>query len=137
MGFGRKALDSVMVQEVDTLIDNFLEAKDNVVKMENNFSASIINVLWQIVASKRFEQDHPDTKALMDIVNSQFKTSNFAFIIRYSVTHILREINFRESRSSKTAILWLEMSDFKNYKKYVKLANYKPQNWPTLISRKI
>ena len=88
MGFGRKALDSVMVQEVDTLIDNFLEAKNNVVKMENNFSASIINVLWQIVASKRFEPDHPDTKALMNIVNSQFKTSNFAFILRYRVTQV-------------------------------------------------
>ena len=82
LGFGRKTLDSVMVQEVDELVDKFLESKDGIVQMNGTFSVAIINVLWQIVASQRFEPENPETKVIMDMVNSQFQTGVIQFMIR-------------------------------------------------------
>ena len=31
-------------------------------------------MLWQIVASKKFDPDHPDTKKIMDMLNLHFQT---------------------------------------------------------------
>ena len=36
LGFGRKSLDSVMVHEVDQVIDRFLETKDGIVQMKGS-----------------------------------------------------------------------------------------------------
>ena len=73
LGFGRKSLDLSMVQEVDYVIDKLLEHSGSSVKINSTFNAAIINVLWQIVASKRFEPDHPDTERMMAMLNAQFK----------------------------------------------------------------
>ena len=35
------------------------------------FSAAVVNTLWQIVASKRFESDDPKTKYVMMLLTSQ------------------------------------------------------------------
>ena len=35
------------------------------------FNTAVINTLWQIVASKRFESDEPTTKHIMMLLNSQ------------------------------------------------------------------
>ena len=35
------------------------------------FSAAVVNTLWQIVASKRFEADDPKTKHIMMLLTSQ------------------------------------------------------------------
>ena len=77
LGFGRKALDSAMVEEADIVIDKLIEQsqKDENVEIKNNFNTAIINVLWQIVASKRFDVDHPDTQKLMEQLNCIFKNA--------------------------------------------------------------
>ena len=59
LGFGRKTLDSVMVHEVDQVIDKFLEAENGIVEIKSSFNTAVLNVLWQIVASKKFDPDHP------------------------------------------------------------------------------
>ena len=75
-GFGRKSLDSVMIEEVDQLIDKLIKTQRNgVVEILGTFNIAIINVLWQIVASKRFDVDHPDTQKLMEQLNCIFKNA--------------------------------------------------------------
>nr|AKH03506.1 cytochrome P450 3041B1 [Paracyclopina nana] len=69
LGFGRKSLDSIMIEEVDVLIDQL----DGLTSMDSTFNTPIINVLWQIVASKRFDPQEPRTKKLMGLLNMQFK----------------------------------------------------------------
>ena len=70
LGFGRKSLDSVMIEEADDVISRMLQTSQNgVVQMKGTFSTAIINVLWQIVASKRFDPDAQDTKEMMDMLN--------------------------------------------------------------------
>ena len=70
MGFGRKSLDSVIVQEIDSVIDKLLESKDGIVEMKNTFNIPIINTLWQIVGSKKFDSDNEETKKMIDTVNA-------------------------------------------------------------------
>ena len=71
LGFGRKSLDSVMIEEADDVISRMLQTSKNngTVQMKGTFSTAIINVLWQIVASKRFDPDAQDTKEMMDMLN--------------------------------------------------------------------
>merc|ERR1712012_233218 len=57
LGFGRKSLDAVTVEEADQVIDSFLNTKDGIIQMKNNFNAALINVIWQIVASKKFDPE--------------------------------------------------------------------------------
>ena len=78
LGFGRKSLDSVMVREVDFVIDQLLESKDGIVEMRNTFNVGIINIFWQIVADKRFEPGNTETDDMIDTVNSL--VSNFTLL---------------------------------------------------------
>ena len=71
LGFGKKNLDDVMVEEADEVIDTML--KDNTdngkVEINSTFNTAVINVLWQIVASKRFDAKDKDTKTIMNTIN--------------------------------------------------------------------
>ena len=76
LGFGRKSLDSAMQDEVDEVIDKLLQIKTGIIEMDSTFNTAIINVLWQIVASKRFDPDSSDTKRMMSLLNMQFKSGS-------------------------------------------------------------
>jgi len=77
LGFGKKNLDDVMVEEIDAVIDELLKHKDQSVEINSTFNTAIINVLWQIVASKRFDAKDKDTKIIMDTINDMV-SSGFA-----------------------------------------------------------
>ena len=57
-------LDSVIQDEAEELIQTFIEESSATgeVKIHTIFSAPVINVLWQIVGSKRFDPKAPSTK---------------------------------------------------------------------------
>jgi len=78
LGFGRKILESVMIEEVDEVIDEMVAKKN--VNMDTNFNVAVVNVLWKIVASKRFDPQAADTKRMMSLLNMQFK-DEFPFIL--------------------------------------------------------
>lgn len=86
LGFGRKSLDSVMIEEVDEVIDEMIE-KENVT-MDSTFNVAIINVLWQIVASKRFDPHASDTKRMMTLLNTQFKAKFNPIMVFYWLRRI-------------------------------------------------
>ena len=74
LGFGRKSLDSVMIEEVDQLIDKLIKTQRNgVIEIHGTFNIAIINILWQIVASKRFDPEAEDTKNMLDMLTKQFQ----------------------------------------------------------------
>ena len=53
-----------------------INSQNGVVHMKGTFNTAIINVLWQIVASKRFDPDAQDTLEMMDMLNRQFTSGN-------------------------------------------------------------
>ena len=55
LGFGKKALDEFMVEEADGVIERMLQNPNGLVKMEAVFNVAVVNVLWQMIASKKFD----------------------------------------------------------------------------------
>ena len=52
-GFGKKSLESVLLEEADRMVDFFVEKKQEPVYVQTLFNLAILNVLWTIVAGKR------------------------------------------------------------------------------------
>lgn len=42
--------------------------------MKHTFNTAVVNVLWQIVTSKRFDPDHPETKQMIEMLEAQLKS---------------------------------------------------------------
>ena len=85
LGFGRQKLDTLIQDEVQYLIDGLLtRCKHGDILIDGLFNFPIINILWQIVASKKFDQDLPECKSMMSKVNVAFQQgpSLFQFIIQ-------------------------------------------------------
>ena len=75
LGFGRKSLDSIMIYEADEVIDKMLDKKVN--EMDITFNIAVINVLFEIVGSKRFDPNskcQEISKGNCDVFNSPQKT---------------------------------------------------------------
>ena len=74
LGFGKQKLDTIIQDEARDLIEDFvLKSKQGDVLFDKDFNFPIINILWQLVASKKFEVDHPESKAMMSKVMELFK----------------------------------------------------------------
>lgn len=63
-------LDCVIQGEADELIQTFIDESSSKgeVKIHTIFSAPVINVLWQIVGSKRFDHKADSTKVRNNIM---------------------------------------------------------------------
>ena len=79
LGFGRKSLDSVMIYEADEVIDKMLEKKVN--EMDITFNIAVINVLFEIVGSKRFDPNSTGQKFQKEIVVSSILHKFFLKIL--------------------------------------------------------
>ena len=77
-GFGKNSLDEVIHEEADELINSLIEVNEanGEVKMDTNFNVAVINVLWKLVASKRFDPKEEETKELMKKLNEYFRGGN-------------------------------------------------------------
>jgi cytochrome P450 len=72
-GFGRKSIEDSMHSEVDEMIDTCFTSNEDIL-LGTDFNIPIINVLWQIVASKRFSPDKPKDMQLINWVTTIFTT---------------------------------------------------------------
>ena len=113
LGFGRKSLDSVMLEEIDDVIDELIQKKS--VTMDSTFNVAIINVLWQIVASKRFDPKAADTQRMMALLNMQFKSGfkafNFFPILRKIMPATEVDKSFFEMKSMLRGLIEDHMAD--------------------------
>ena len=74
LGFGKQKLDTVIQDEIQYLIDELLlNAKNRDILFDTVFNFPIINILWQIVASKRYDPNLPESKRMMEKVTEFFK----------------------------------------------------------------
>lgn len=65
-GFGKKSLHSIVENEVDELMQQFMEFDGLPFQPQEFFCLATVNSLWQIVAGKRFQYDE---KALTDLAH--------------------------------------------------------------------
>ena len=73
LGFGRNKLDEAIQEEVNYLLEDLLiQSKYGDILIENLFNFPIINILWKIVASKRYDPNLPESKEIMKGVGVLF-----------------------------------------------------------------
>jgi len=74
-GFGRAKLDIIIQDEASHLIEGLL-SKSYVgdVLFDGTFDTAVINALWQIVASKRYDPDIPESQVALQKVEKIFTT---------------------------------------------------------------
>ena len=68
-----------MIYEADEVIDKMLEKKEN--EMDITFNIAVINVLFEIVGSKRFDPNSAGQKFKKEIAVSSILQKNFFFQI--------------------------------------------------------
>ena len=74
LGFGRQKLEHFIHEECKYLIDDLsCKSLHGDVLFDTLFNFPIINILWQIVASKKYEPDLPESKRMMQIVSQIFQ----------------------------------------------------------------
>ena len=79
-GFGKQSLEKTMNIEIDEIIDEFARDSEHDIKIENQFSFPVINILWQMVAGYRIL---PGDREGMEMVRTvQFLFKNSALILQ-------------------------------------------------------
>jgi len=71
-GFGKQSIEAAINIEIDEIIEQFLASKGDVL-LGQDFNLPIINILWQLVAGKRFVKDDQEDMKLVDNVTEVFK----------------------------------------------------------------
>jgi cytochrome P450 len=71
-GFGRKSIEESIYFEVDEMIDSSFSGSGDIC-LGNDFNIPIINVLWRMVANKRFSPSEPHNLKLIDMVSFMFE----------------------------------------------------------------
>ena len=93
-GFGKKGVDGIIQEEAELLIRTLLEDSSaspdggTIPISAQKLNVPVVNVLWQIVASKRFDPHAQETREMLDIVFMRFTKSFsitllFPFLKRY------------------------------------------------------
>ena len=80
LGFGKTSIEDQMMDEVRDLIrdieDSARSDSKGIVDMSNTFQVSVVNILWAIVAGKRYQRNDPKFLQLLDSVNKFFRNGN-------------------------------------------------------------
>lgn len=86
LGFGKTSIEDQMMDEVRDLINDVEESaksdSKSIVDMSNTFQVSVVNVLWAIVAGRRYQRNDPKFLQLLDSVNKFFRNGN---VVRGSI----------------------------------------------------
>ena len=78
-GFGRQNMESLVKEEVAVLLADMerqLRDKGNVFEFKNYFNISLVNALWVMLASARFERDDPRLKSLVELFDVVFRSGD-------------------------------------------------------------
>lgn len=78
-GFGRQNMESLVKEEVAVLLADMerqLRDEGNVFEFKNYFNISLVNALWVMLASARFERDDPRLKSLVELFDVVFRSGD-------------------------------------------------------------
>ena len=76
-GFGKKVIEDAIHFEVDEMMDTCFAGTEDIL-LGADFNIPIINILWQMVANKRFSPSDQKDKKLMERVSTIFAIGQFA-----------------------------------------------------------
>jgi methyl farnesoate epoxidase / farnesoate epoxidase len=80
LGFGKTSIESMMLDEIHQLLDEITASAsadpNQVVNYKGLFNVSAINVLWTIMAGKRFNRDDEHLQKLLQTLEFIFRSGN-------------------------------------------------------------
>lgn len=79
-GFGKSSLESVLVEEADRMGDYFVEQQEQPFLVQTLFNLVILNVLWTIVAGKRYELSDPRAQSIVKLITASVQVENLRFL---------------------------------------------------------
>ena len=105
-GFGKKGIDGIIQEEAELLIQMLLEdssaspERGTILISGQKLNVPVVNVLWQIVASKRFDPHAQETREMLDIVFMRF-TRGLTMLHKISLLFPFLRRYFPESKADK------------------------------------
>jgi hypothetical protein len=84
-GFGKRGLDGVIQDEAEQVVNSLLNDELNclsegpdgssfrTVLIDSTFNVYVVNVLWQVVASRRFDPASLESRRMMERINDRFR----------------------------------------------------------------
>jgi len=78
-GFGRQNMESLVNKEVAVLLADMerqFQDEGNVFEFRNYFNISLVNALWVMLASARFERDDRRLKSLIELFDVVFRSGD-------------------------------------------------------------
>ena len=127
-GFGKSSMEGIIINEANELCEQIRKTKDKDFAMDCLFNATVLNVLWNIVAGKRYDISNSQDLELVMRINrffAQFGTHQL-YLILYKF--------FPKFILNKTPRAKLFKSEFSEFFKLAEtelkehLSTYDPQN---------
>ena len=96
-GYGKTESENYMQEEVEALVREFLieNEKQGNVKIDEQFSLPVVNVLWQLTTSKQLKRGDDGAKKVLDLVNELFKEGFYGFVYLFPfLTKVLPPMSY-------------------------------------------
>ena len=68
-GFGKAGLEGVIQEEAEEIVKYLGQFDQQDFRMNTVFGVPVINILWTIVAGRRFQLDDPRVERMMTLLN--------------------------------------------------------------------
>ena len=96
LGFGRRTIEDIINEEIDQMMTKICEECESF-RVDSIFNIPLINVLWQLVASHRFDEADSEGRNVINNIVKIFK--NYLSLITYplSLTKLFRKNFFEEN----------------------------------------
>lgn len=76
-GFGKSAMETLIMEELNEVIAKFKTNEDKPIgNIKSTLSLAVINSLWTVVSSQRFKHDDPKLLRLVSNTNKYVASSN-------------------------------------------------------------
>nr|XP_053656183.1 cytochrome P450 2L1-like [Cherax quadricarinatus] len=80
LGMGKSYLEVPIQEEAQMLVNDFRKYDGKAVPLPNSINIAVLNVIWQLVASRRYELDDKDITSFIALIKS-FQEDTSAFIL--------------------------------------------------------
>ena len=97
LGFGRRTIEEIVDREIDEITNKLGNCTGQDQLLGNDFSIPVINVLWQLVAGYRFNEDHSRGRNVINNIEKLLKNWFSLEAFPLSVTKMLRNNFFDEN----------------------------------------
>ena len=104
LGFGNRSVEQIINEEIDEICTKLSRSSERGEEhlLGSDFNIPLINVLWQLVAGYRFDQQEPEGRDVINNINEFFRNYQTLFTIPLLVIKVFRKKFFEENMKIAT-----------------------------------